>query len=71
VNYRPGADRCSVTGTGVGAGSLKILAGVLVHRATRPLRGSVSCVSGWSVPCVSIQLTLSQVTSRSEYTHLI
>jgi hypothetical protein len=39
---------------------LKILAGVLVHRATRPLRGSVSCGSGWSVPCVSIQLTLSQ-----------
>ena len=30
----------------------------LVHRATRPLRGSVSCGSGWSVPCVSIQLTL-------------
>ena len=26
----------------------------------RPLRGSVSCGSGWSVPCVSIQLTLSQ-----------
>ena len=45
---------------GVGAGSLIILAGVLVHRAARPLRGSVSCGSGWSVPCVSIQLTLSQ-----------
>ena len=45
---------------GVGAGSLKILTGVLVHRVTRPLRGSVSCGSGWSVPCVSIQLTLSQ-----------
>ena len=30
------------------------------HRVTRPLRGSVSCGSGWSVPCVSIQLTLSQ-----------
>jgi hypothetical protein len=60
VNYRPGADRCSVAGTGVGAGSLKILAGVLVHRATRPLRGSVLRGSGWSVPCVSIQLTLSQ-----------
>jgi len=60
VNYRPGADRCSVAGTGVGAGSLIILAGVLVHRATRPLRGSVSRGSGWSVPCVSIQLTLSQ-----------
>ena len=44
---------------GVGAGSLKILTGVLVHRVTRPLRGSVSCGSGWSVPCVSIQLTLS------------
>ena len=29
-------------------------------RAARPLRGSVSCGSGWSVPCVSIQLTLSQ-----------
>ena len=44
---------------------MKILAGVLVHRATRPLRGSVSCGSGWPVPCVeaiglSIQLTLSQ-----------
>ena len=39
-------------------------AGVLVHRATRPLRGSVSCGSGWSVPCVSIQLTLSQFTRR-------
>ena len=45
---------------GVGAGSLKILTSVLVHRLTRPLRGSVSCGSGWSVPCVSIQLTLSQ-----------
>ena len=60
ANYRHGADRCSMAGMGVGAGSLKILAGVLVHRATRPLRGSVSCGSGWSVPCVSIQLTLSQ-----------
>ena len=47
---------------GVGAGSLIILTGVLVHRAARPLRGSVSCGSGWSVPCVSIQLTLSQTT---------
>ena len=46
--------------TGVGPGTLKILTGVLVHRVTRPLRGSVSCGSGWSVPCVSIQLTLSQ-----------
>ena len=45
---------------GGGAGSLKIFTGVLVHRVTRPLRGSVSCGSGWSVPCVSIQLTLSQ-----------
>ena len=45
---------------GVGAGSLKILTGVLVHRVPRPLRGSVSWGSGWSVPCVSIQLTLSQ-----------
>ena len=45
----------------MGAGSLKILTGVLeVHRVARPLRGSVSCGSGWSVPCVSIQLTLSQ-----------
>ena len=24
--------------------------GLLVHRVTRPLRGSVSCGSGWSVP---------------------
>ena len=29
-------------------------------RHKRPLRGSVSCGSGWSVPCLSIQLTLSQ-----------
>ena len=48
----------------MGAGSLKILTGVLGHRVTRPLRGSVSCGSGWSVPCVSIQLTLSQRLSR-------
>ena len=48
-------------GRGVGAGSLKILTGVLVHRVTRPLRGSVSCGSGWSVPCVSIQLTFLKV----------
>ena len=34
-------------------------------RVTRPLRGSVSCGSGWSVPCVSIQLTLSQNTGVS------
>ena len=60
ANYRHGADRCSMAGMGVGAGSLKILTGVLVHRVARPLRGSVSCGSGWSVPCVSIQLTLSQ-----------
>jgi hypothetical protein len=33
-------------------------AGVLVHRATRPLRGSVPCGSGWSVPCVSIPFML-------------
>ena len=39
---------------------------VLVHRVTRPLRGSVSCGSGWSVPCVSIQLTLSQVYDGRE-----
>ena len=39
---------------------MKIFTGVLVHRVARPLRGSVSCGSGWSVPCVSIQLTLSQ-----------
>ena len=32
-----------------GSGSLKILAGVLVHRAARPLRVSVSCGSGWPV----------------------
>ena len=36
------------------------VAGVLhvVHRAARTLRGSVSCGtgSGWSEPCVSIQL---------------
>ena len=28
------------------------------------MRGSVSCGSGWSVPCVSIQLTLSQMRTR-------
>ena len=54
----------------VGAGSLKILAGVLVHRAARPLRGSVSCGSGWSVPCVSIQLTLSQASKLSGHISL-
>ena len=27
---------------------------MLVHRVARPLRGSVSCGSGWSVPCVSV-----------------
>ena len=27
----------------------KILSGVLVHRAARPLRVSVSCGSGWPV----------------------
>ena len=54
-----GANRRSMAGMGVGAGSLKILTGVFVHRVARPLRGSVSCGSGWSVPCVSIQLTLS------------
>ena len=61
VNYRHGADRCSVAhgvaGTGVGSGSLIILAGVLVHRATRPQRQRpsghcVSCNSGWSVHLV-------------------
>ena len=31
-----------------------------IGKHSRPLRGSVSCGSGWSVPCVSIQLTLSQ-----------
>ena len=35
-----------MAGLGVGAGSWKILTGVLVHRMTRPLRGSVSCGSG-------------------------
>ena len=43
---------------------MQILTGVLVHRVTRPLRGSVSCGSGWSEPCVSIQLTLSQKSER-------
>ena len=46
ANCRHGAGRCSMAGSGVGAGSLKILTGVLVHRVTRPLRGSVSCGSG-------------------------
>ena len=49
---------------------MKILTGVLVHRVPRPLRGSVSWGSGWSVPCVSIQLTLSQsVASEYSLTH--
>ena len=61
ANYRHGADRCSMAGTGGGGGSLKIFTGVLVHRVARPLRGSVSCCTGWSVPCVSIQLTLSHI----------
>ena len=36
-------------------------------KVTRPLRGSVSCGSGWSVHvfCVSIQLTLSQVLANA------
>ena len=42
----------------------RILTGVLVHRVTRPLRGSVSCGSGWSVPRVSIQLTHSAEERR-------
>jgi hypothetical protein len=29
------------------------------------VHGSVSCGSGWSVPCVSIQLTLSQMSVRA------
>ena len=44
----------------MGAGSLIILTGVLVHRVTRPLRGSVSCGSGWSVPCVTTQDSLGR-----------
>ena len=45
---------------------------LLVHRVTRPLRGSVSCGSGWSVPCVSIQLTLSQTFELFDSTtHLV
>ena len=32
ANYRHGADRSSMALMGVGAGSLKILTGVLVHR---------------------------------------
>ena len=43
VNYRHGADRCSVAGSGGGSGSLKILAGVLVHRATRPQVSASLC----------------------------
>ena len=42
----------SMAGMGVAAGSLKILTGVLVHRVTRPLRGSVSCGSGIGTLCV-------------------
>ena len=61
-----------MAGMGVGAGSLKILTGVLhvVHRVARPLRGSVSCGSGWSVPCVSIQLTLSQEIAPGQIDHV-
>jgi hypothetical protein len=57
VNYRPGADRCSVAGTNP-------------RRCVSPpsdatrLRGSVLRGSGWFVPCVSIQLTLSQTPSK-------
>ena len=43
-----------VFGRDGGGRSLKIPAGVLVHRATRPLRGSVSCGSGWSVHLVCV-----------------
>ena len=43
-----------LAGTGGWGGSLKILDGVLVHRATRPLRGTVSCGSGWSVHLVCV-----------------
>jgi hypothetical protein len=64
VNYRHGADRCSVAGSGGGSGSLKILAGVLVHRATRPQeRQSVLfrvVVAGLGTLCVDSTLTLSQ-----------
>ena len=41
-----------------------------LHRVTRPLRGSVSCGSGCSVPCVSIQLTLSQAVVAGRYRYL-
>ena len=45
----------------MGAGSLKILTGVLFHRVARPLPWQCFVwYTGWSVPCVSIQLTLSQ-----------
>ena len=52
----------------MGAGSLKILAGVLVHRAARPQRcqrlsvlcfGVVVKSSEWSVPCVSSITTVT------------
>ena len=42
-------------------------AGTKPLRNSRPLRGSVSCGRGWSVPCVSIQLTLSQVDSTDPF----
>jgi hypothetical protein len=67
VNYRHGADRCSVAGSGGGSGSLKILAGVLVHRATRPQERLQSVlhvfrvvVAGLGTLCVDSTLTLSQ-----------
>ena len=49
VNYRHGADRCSVAGSGGGSGSLKILAGVLVHPAGRRDRSGASLCFVWVV----------------------
>ena len=74
ANYRHGADRCSMAGMGVGAGSLK-------HRCVSPPSGTTAAwqcfvrytplCSGWSVPCVSIQLTLSQTSFVIEFEVLL
>ena len=62
--YGMGAGRCSVAGTGGGGRILEN-----PRRCVSPPSGTtaapvcVSCGSGWSVPCVSIQLTLSQTRS--------
>jgi hypothetical protein len=56
----------NVAGSDIASNSLVL---VLLFRQLRGCEhksdGSVSCGSGWSVPCVSIQLTLSQVIANA------